>query len=56
LKISFPTIATIPPGQKATFAIVIKATKVDQAQLLAETKSAEITRVLQKLETTNFYK
>jgi len=55
LKISFPTIASIPPGQKATFQIVIRATKPDQAQLLAETKSAEITRVLQKLETTHFY-
>lgn len=54
-RIDFPTIATIPPGQKATFEIVIRALRPDQAQLLAETRSAEITRVLQKLETTHFY-
>lgn len=55
MKITFPNIATIPPGQKATFQIVIRATRADQAQFLSETKSAEITRVLQKLETTHFY-
>jgi len=55
-RIDFPKVAVIPPGQTATYVVVIKAVKVDQAQLLAETKSAEITKVLQKLETTNFYK
>lgn len=56
LKISFPNIPSLAPGAEVEYKVVIKAIKVDQAQLLAETKSREITRVLQKLETTNFYK
>jgi len=55
-KISFPNVPTLAPGAEVTYTIVIKAVKVDQAQFQVETRSAEITRVLQKLETTNFYK
>ncbi|MBM4113086.1 MAG: hypothetical protein FJ253_06890 [Phycisphaerae bacterium] len=55
-KITFPNVATIPPGGSVDYTVVIKATKADQAQFLAETRSKEITKVLQKLETTNFYK
>lgn len=55
-RISFPNVATLPPGGVVTYTVVVRAVKAKQASFTAEAKSAEITRVLQKIETTNFYK
>ncbi|MBX3355449.1 MAG: DUF11 domain-containing protein [Phycisphaeraceae bacterium] len=55
-RISFPNVPTLAPGGVVTYTVVVKAVKVKQASFTAEAKSAEITRVLQKIETTNFYR
>lgn len=55
LDITFPAIARLAPGASATYNIVIRATKAGQASFRAEAVSAEITRPLIKIETTNFY-
>ncbi len=54
--ITFAPIATLAPKARATFKVVVKATKEGQVQFKGEASSAEITRALVKTETTNFYK
>jgi uncharacterized repeat protein (TIGR01451 family) len=54
--ITFAAIPTLAPKAKATYKIVVKATKEGQVQFKGEASSAEITRALVKTETTNFYK
>jgi hypothetical protein len=53
--ISFPAIATLAPGAKQTYTVVIRAKAAGQVQFRADAKSTEITRPLVKIETTNFY-
>ncbi len=54
--ITFPSIATLAPGAKQTYTVVIRAKAAGQVQFRADAKSTEITRPLVKIETTNFYK
>lgn len=54
--ITFAPIATLAPGQSATFAITVRATAPGQVAFRAEATSNEITRPLIKSETTNFYR
>jgi uncharacterized repeat protein (TIGR01451 family) len=54
--ITFPPVGRIEPKQSVTYRIVIKAVKEGQVSFRAEASSAEITRPLVKIETTNFYK
>lgn len=55
LDITFPAIARLAPGASATYRIVVRAVKAGQVSFRAEAVSAEITRPLVKIETTNFY-
>jgi uncharacterized repeat protein (TIGR01451 family) len=53
--VTFAPIQTLAPKERRTYKITVKALKAGQVQFKGEAKSAEITRPLVKVETTNFY-
>lgn len=54
--ITFAPIARLEPKESRTYRIVIRAVKEGQVSFKGEASSAEITRPLVKIETTNFYR
>ena len=54
--ISFEPLASLAPGEKATWKVVVRATDVGDVRFRATMDSDQLTRNVEETEATNFYK